>query len=238
MVPYLPLDNWGFKKYGETKSVSVEKKYENHWFGAQEGTWEWLINTNRSDAGIDYNANGNKNSTLKKFSKIVETGSGARNALYVLPDKDYTYIVDTKYMNRSDAESDMNKLVADYGDRISRFCTARVVEKTSGLINKKTVYTIQVDQKPAFLMMTIAQLAGGDAPTVDFATDSLFGASLGFSVAKKYSDAKTSFVHSAIDTQENNDNKVVATFVVWSHLGGMTHGHMQETYYLLARYMK
>lgn len=238
MVPYLPLDDWQFGKYGETKPVSVKDKYENHLFGAQEGTWEWLINANRSDTGIDYNANGNKNSTLKKFGKIVETGSGARDALYVFPDKNYTYTVDTKYMSRSDAESDANKLETDYGERISRFCNVRIVEKATGLINKKTVYAIEVDQKPAFLMMTIARLAGGEAPTVDFATDSLLGASLGFSVAKKYNDAKKSFVHSAIDTQENNPDKKVAIFVKWSHLGGMTHGHMQETYYLLARYMK
>lgn len=238
IVPYMPLDDWQFRKYGETKEVSVKDKYENHLFGAQEGTWEWLINANRSGFGIDYNSNGAKGSTLKKFAEIVETGSGARKALYVLPDKDYTYTVDTKYMSKNDAENDATELLADYGSRISKFCTVNVIEKTTGLINKKTVYAIEVEQKPAFLMMTIARLAGGEAPAVSFATDSLFDASLGFSVAKKYSSAKTSFIHSAIDTQESNDNQVVATLVTWSHLGGMTHGHMQETYYLLARYMR
>ncbi len=141
-------------------------------------------------------------------------------------------------MSKNDAENDATELLADYGSRISKFCTVNVIEKTTGLINKKTVYAIEVEQKPAFLMMTIARLAGGEAPAVSFATDSLFDASLGFSVAKKYSSAKTSFIHSAIDTQESNDNQVVATLVTWSHLGGMTHGHMQETYYLLARYMR
>ena len=74
MVPYMPLEKWGFGKYGTTKSISVNKKYESmiQVIDAPEGTFEWLIKD-------DYNNNGMKDETLELLEYVADN----RDELYI-----------------------------------------------------------------------------------------------------------------------------------------------------------
>ena len=68
MVPYMPLQKWGFKKYGRVDSISVHQKYESMLYvrNAPEGTFEWLI-------ANDYNNNGMKDKTLALLGDIADS---------------------------------------------------------------------------------------------------------------------------------------------------------------------
>ena len=62
MIPFMPLSQWGFDKYGVVKSVSVAKRYESNPLSVKEGTWEWFV-------GRDYNNDSGTQRTLTAFSK-------------------------------------------------------------------------------------------------------------------------------------------------------------------------
>lgn len=217
MIPELPLTKWFFKKYGTTKSISIKDDYENHWGRAQEGTWEWLVNANKTSDKIEYNYNGKKSDTVKEFENVATN----REDLYKYPSEDAVLKIDGKYNTIEEANQKISELKDSYGDRIAKHCSIGISTDTEGIFTPKTVYKIEVYQTPAFFMMTLADLAatseGGGKKS---------GNKLGYEVAKKYDWAKFNFVWSALDT------------VVSTPLGGMQHAHWQESYYLLARYIK
>lgn len=235
IVTYLPLTDWGFKKYGKTYTVDVEAEYENHWGGAQEGTWEAMF-----DGAIDYNNNGNLNSTVKAFAKVLDGVSkkDSRAALYKLTGASNTYYTyDTKYSSRDAAENAAAKLVEKYGTRIAKHCEFYIWE-TKTLTGKKQ-YQVMVEQTPAAFMMILTDViaskthtrTGGKDEIVSYSTrgsgeDTWLFNDVGFYVAKRYEKAKTEFVHSGSDSASG-----VAMAI---RLGGMTHTHMQATYYLIA----
>ena len=240
LVPYLPLSEWGFTKYGIIKSASVEEDFENHLGGAQEGTWEWLINANRKD-GLDYNANNHKNDTLEAFAKVASTiekttSEEIRKSLYIKPYSDKSYLeLDKKYESKSEALAKAQDIKNDYGKRLSRACEVSVSTVTTGIWPfKKTVYKIKIAQSPEFLMMTVAALAAGDNPQDNDLIVKVGSYSLGCKVASLYEDAKTQFIHSAIDSI--SDDGVLLGGIV--RFGGMVHGHWPETYYLLSKFLK
>ena len=68
-------------------------------------------------------------------------------------------------------------------------------------------YHVEINYSPAYLMQSLSNMTTGTGPL------------LGHDVKGKYASAKASFVASS--------GKVV--------IGGMTHPHMQPTYYLIAR---
>lgn len=226
LIPELPLQSWGFKKYGINKSDSIKDNYENKWFGAQEGTWEWLINANKESGKVDYNYNGSKESTVKAFGEMV----GNREDLYKYSSSEKSILtLKDEYDTMEDAENAVNAQKEKYGDRISRFCSIGITTDTK-FFTGKTYYKVEVYQTPAFLTMVLADMAGNEKR----------GGTLGFDVAKDFSNAKNKFVASAIDQASDFAWKgiKVGKAIEFFRLGGITHAHWPETYYLLARYTK
>lgn len=235
IVTYLPLEDWGFKKYGKTYKVDVEAEYENHWGGAQDGTWEAMF-----DGVIDYNNNGNLKSTVKAFAKVLDGVSkkDSRAALYKFTGASNTfYTYDTKYYSRDAAEDAAAKLAEKYGLRIAKHCKFYILEDTPLL--GKTYYQVRVEQTPAAFMMILTDVIASKTHTRENGKDKIVKYStrgsgedtwlfndVGFYVAKRYDKAKTEFVHSGSDSASG-----AAMFI---RLGGMTHTHMQATYYLIA----
>lgn len=244
LVPYLPLEIWGFHKYGTVKSVSVAEKYENKWFGAQEGTWEWFANANKTKEKLDYNKNGKVDDTVKVFGKVItveDSPSETRKHLYEYHEgSKYIWTYDEDYESKSAAEKAAKDLIANYGTRVGKHAKVSVVSKEKGLVNKTTVYKVTAQQQPAFMMMALANLASEP-------TNSGIGAtSLGYEVASAYSKAKTDFIWSAADTKGKDGTGLFVPddwkfaggwYLGFVRLGGMTHGHWCLTYNLLARYM-
>ena len=192
IIPYLPLSEWGFKNYGITKSISVSKHYENKWFAAQEGTWEWLI-------GVDYNNDGGTQRTLTSFGKIAN----CREDLYKLDASNDGKVWENNigHTTYAGAEEELNELKATLEkEKLLKFCNVYIVG--SGVL-----YHVEINYSPAYLMQSLSNMTTGTGPL------------LGHDVKGDYASAKASFVASS--------GKVV--------VGGMTHPHMQPTYYLIAR---
>ncbi len=195
IIPYLPLEKWGFYKYGTTKEISVEDNYENKWGKAEEGTWEWLI-------GEDYDNDGGMQRTLKCFEDVANN----REELYKLDTSDDGKVnIGNKYhTTKSGANKRLNELQSELDEyKLGKFCNLSVVK--GGLL-----YHVEVNYCPAYLMQNLANMACG------------FGPMLGYDTKGVYAKAKASFAASS--------GKIPI-----SHLGGMTHPHMQPTYYLIAR---
>jgi len=231
LVPYLPLDSWGFNKYGTTYKISITDKYENKWFGAQKGTWEWMF-------GVDYNYNGHLKSTLKAFESVVSN----REDIYSYTDDSNTiYTYSDSYYN--DSQTSIYGISNRYGERISRHCQIYAVSKGFYPINgtlepEVEVFDVKVKQTPAFFMMVIADVAAskqhsivnGNDTIINYSTrgtgeETYFGSNVGFYVAKKYQDAKSGFIKSGADSSSAG---------AFLHFGGTIHAHMPGSYYFLA----
>lgn len=228
IVPYLPLEAWGYKKYGKTYVVSVEDSYENHWGTAQEGTWEAMF------GGDDYNANGKLNDTLREFKKIADN----REELYVYTGELNTmYTYDTKYDTKAEVDEAAIALKERYGTRINRFAKFYTVEKDS--FWDGVYYQVMVEQTPAAMMMILTDVIGKKQHIKDslgndkidkykqrgVGEDTYWGEDISFYVAQKYDKAKTNFVWSGCDS--------AADLAMSIGLGGMVHTHMPGTYYLI-----
>lgn len=170
IIPYLPLSEWGFKNYGITKSISVNKNYENKWWGAQEGTWEWLI-------GMDYNDDGGTDRTLAAFRKIASR----REDLYKLDSSKDGKVWENNigHFTRSGAQKELKELKATLEkEKLLRFCNVYIV---GGGFS----YHVEVNYSPAYLMQTLSNMTTGTGPL------------LGHDVKGKYASAKASFVASS-----------------------------------------
>ena len=188
LIAYLPLEVWGFKKYGITKSISVVDTYEDEdMFADAEGSFEWLT-------GADYNGNGGVANALTAFAELATN----RDDLYVLDltDDGTVNIGNVNNFSQSAAEERMAEVQALMDEaKLSRFVSLSVIKKGFW-------YEAVVTYTPAYLMQNLANMASGVGPTT------------GYDTRGKYQTAKNAFISCFID--------------------GMTHPHMQPTYYLIA----
>ena len=226
IVPYLPLSQWGFTKYGKSYSVSIRDSYEDKWGKYNDGTWEAMF-------GCDYNYNGNLNDTLKAFSKIVDN----RNQLYQFTDgSDTLYTYKQKYDTKAQATAAATAQAKKYGTRIDRFCQYYTVENNP-LIGSR-YYQLAVRQCPAALMMILTDVIAGEQYTHEngkvkrtsysmhgSGEDKFIAFDVGFYVAPKFSKAKSEFIWTGSDSKD---------LAMKLRMGGMVHSHMPGTYYLIA----
>lgn len=168
MIPFLPLPEWGFKKYGTTKSISVNANYEdNNAFGNKEGTFEWLT-------GVDYNDNGGIANCLSSFSALVKT----RKDLYVLDTStDGIVNIGNKYHTTANgAEKRKAELAAELeGVKLLRYVRLDIRESFG-------IKRVDVTYCPAYLMQNLANMASSTGPLT------------GYDVKGKYATAKSNFV--------------------------------------------
>jgi hypothetical protein len=171
IIPYLPLSNWGFKKYGVVKEISVQAHYENHWGGAQKGTWEWLT-------GRDYNNDGGTQRTLDAFAKIANS----RSQIYVLDSGSDGTVWENNagHLTRDGQDKEYNELTETLrNEKLLKYC------KISRTTNLLPPYHVEVNYSPAYLMQSLANMTTGVGPL------------LGHDVKGKYREAKASFVASS-----------------------------------------
>ena len=191
IIPYMPLTQWGFNRYGVNKSISVASYYEDSVGGYDEGTFEWLC-------GYDYNDDSLTQNTLSKIVKIANT----REDFYRYTDEEVTKVWedDLGHVTYNGAVEELNELrTALTNEKLLKFCSLSI---QSGLLHH-----VEIHYCPAYLMQTLANMVTSVGPL------------LGRDVAGRFADAKTAFVASS--------GKVV--------IGGMTHPHMQPTYYLIVK---
>jgi hypothetical protein len=172
IIPYLPLSNWGFNKYGVVKDISVENHYENKWWSAQKGTWEWLT-------GYDYNNDGGTQRTLDAFAKIANS----RSQLYVLDSSSDGKVWENNmgHTTRKGAEDELSALTTTLrNEKLLKFCNLSIVG--GGFLNP---YHVEVNYSPAYLMQMLSNMTTGVGPR------------LGHDTKGKYASVKASFVASS-----------------------------------------
>ena len=173
MVPYMPLEKWGFGKYGTTKSISVNKKYESmiRVIDAPEGTFEWFIKE-------DYNNNGMKDETLELLGYVADN----RDELYIFDKTKEGFVKVEPFPDEASTKIVLGSLKKQLRDeKLLRFTKLTYSKKKNGRIP----YYIEIRYCPAFLTQTLANMA------------SKKGNKLGRDMSGKYADAKWSFIYSS-----------------------------------------
>lgn len=173
MVPYMPLEKWGFGKYGTTKSISVNKKYESmiQVIDAPEGTFEWLIKE-------DYDNNEIKDSTLDLLEYVADN----RDELYIFDKTKEGYVIIGDYPYEETVKKGFKNMETELKEeKLLRFSKLAVLKKK----NSRIPYYIEIRYCPAFLTQTIANMA------------SKKGRKIGRELSGKYEDAKWSFIFSS-----------------------------------------
>lgn len=171
LITYIPLESWGFSKYGQSTAICVEDYYENELGAAEEGSWEWFM------GGLDYNNDYNTQNTLKAVAKIADN----REDMYVLgtTDSEKVWEDDLGHTTRAGAEEELATLSAKLEDeKLLKFCNMYIVYSWF-------IYHVEINYCPAYLLQTLANMTTGVGPL------------LGRDVAGVYADAKTSFVASS-----------------------------------------
>ena len=170
LIPFLPIGNWGFVNYGNTKAISIMNSYESGFLASDKGTFEWLI-------GEDYNNDGGTQRTLDSFAAIVN----CREDLYVIDTSaDGTaYENGLGHLNLDGAQKELNELTATFeSESLMRFCRF-TIEK--GLF----MYKVKINYSPAYLMQSLANMTTSTGPL------------LGHAISGKYATAKNSFIASS-----------------------------------------
>lgn len=180
MIPALPLEDWGFRKYGITKSISVEAAgYEDKKvFSNKVGTFEHLL-------GMDYNNNSKIDKTLDAFKKIANS----REDLYVFTYEDDTLqLHDINHLTEEKAKDDIKDLENDINETMKKYCQFNVI--TGKNILGQTVYRAGNYQTPAYFMQVLALIAAKSGDGIGGAVGTL----VGNSVASKDESARNKFV--------------------------------------------
>ena len=172
MVPYMPLEKWGFGKYGTTKSISVNQKYERKLFEPlMEGTFEWVI-------GPDYNNNGIKDETLELLEYVADN----RDELYIFDKTKEGFVKVEPFPDEASTKLVLGSLKKQLRDeKLLRFTKLEYSKKKNGRIP----YYIEIRYCPAFLTQTIANMASKKGPMT------------GRDVSGKYNKAKWKFIFSS-----------------------------------------
>jgi|GEM_PF-305879 len=178
LITELPLEKWGFKRYGVDRKISVAEFSEGKTiFGTYKGgAFKEMI-------GMNYDNNGKVDWLLGIFEDIADK----REDLY-----HYTYADDTiqlssiNRLNKSNAEKDSDNQKAKTPPTLQRYCKFVVFEGTN-LFGIK-VYRAGMYQTPAYFMQTLADLA---------ATQAIHA------VADKYEEARNAFVITFLSGMEH-----------------------------------
>lgn len=192
LVPYLPMYEWGFRKYGVTYTLSVNDLYEDsNWFGNKEGSFEWLC-------GYDYNDNGGIKGALEAFNKLATN----RVQLYVLDSTSdgKCNIGNASHWSQSDAEKRKKELEAELGSvKLARFVSIGV--RKSGLM-----WIAEVNYCPAYLMQNLANMASSTGPLT------------GYDVKGKYASAKGAFINCFINGMVHPHQQVTYYLMAYNKL--------------------
>ncbi len=203
LVPYLPMEAWGFKKYGETLCMSVVDSFEDKNYSGDPNLYFEAI-----FGGVDYNSSSYVQSSVDAFVAmtadrdtfyILDTTSGdgvIMEGLLYFFDYDYTNLVDM--------------LTAG---KMYKFCTVTRYNQFIG-------FTMDICYCPAYAAQNVANLAAcGDI-------ESKYGYGvadwLGLDLKGKYANVRQQFALASGQIQ-----------VAGVGPGGMEHPHMPGTYYMI-----
>lgn len=169
-VPYLPMTQWGFTRYGRSASVSIAKNYEKE--------WEALVSK------FDYNPD-----TFGMMDTVNNIAAVAtdRSDCYRYTCKDHgDGSNDTiTIINRGMSESSREKAIAKIPVNALPYC--KITRYNGGLVSG---WDFEVCQTPSYFMQLLAAQMSGEINAYRFAVE--------LNIAKRYEKAKSSIIASAI----------------------------------------
>ncbi|MBE6753581.1 MAG: VWA domain-containing protein [Ruminococcaceae bacterium] len=174
LVTYLPLCDWGFKKYGETLSISIEEKYEDRDPNDDApNTFEGLFG-----AG-DYNSSSFLDNAVTDFYAMTKN----RNSFYII---DY-----------SSGDGQVTDGAIRFGDSYDKYINTLTTGKMKKYsdVEKKSLwpgYTIKVTYSPAYVAQNIANLASSEE--IKARTGRGITTWLGIDLKGVYSTARRTFI--------------------------------------------
>lgn len=177
-VPCLPLNDWGYTRYGRTAVKSIADSYEKE--------WEKLTGI------FDYNPDTfGMNDTVKAMANIIPAGD-PRVECYKYScnchgDKSKNDITIT---NRGMSKSSREKAIAKIPENALEYCI--ITRKDGGWISG---WDFNVCQSPAYFMQILAAQMAGKINAYRFVVE--------LNVAKRYEKAKSKIVESAIGGLEH-----------------------------------
>jgi len=188
MIPYMPLQKWGFRKYGNIESKSVKESYVSIYkVKLKEGQLTFNLFT-----GEYYNDNEKKDETLKALEYIANS----REELYKFDNSLEGKVVDREYYLKSYANNRLKELHDELeNEKLLRFSKLSVVDIENKNPDVPTKYVVEIRYCPAFLTQTIANMA------------SKKGYFVGRKLIGKYEDAKWSFIFSSGEIPFNGGMK-------------------------------
>lgn len=203
LVPYLPMEAWGFNKYGQTLHMSVLDSFEDaNYQGDPNLYFEALFD------GMDYNSNSYVESCVKAFVAMTDN----RETYYVLDTTsgDGVIMEGLLYFFEYDYTNLVDMLTAG---KMYKFCT---VTRYSQLVG----FTMDICYCPAYAAQNVANLAAcGDIEAKYGYTVTDW---LGLDLKGKYSTVRQEFALASGKIQ-----------VAGVGPGGMEHPHMPGTYYMI-----
>lgn len=207
LVTYLPLYDWGFRKYGETLTISIEDKYEDtDPIGNAKGTFEYLF-------GKDYNSNGYVDDAEDAFKEMTS----GRDSYYVLDTKSGDGVVMDGFVRYGDSDVEF-KAMLDAGKLINTPHDYSDVKKNQLVVG----YTLEVTYCPAYAAQLVSNLASADEINERYPDYGLF-TWLGVDLKGVYSNARKQFAIAS--------GKVSVAGV---GPGGMECPHIPGSYYLIS----
>lgn len=176
LVPQLPMEAWGFVKYGKTYKASIAGSYEKE--------WEKLTGIS------DYNPDTfGLSETVDKMGAIAANRDACYTFVYA---KDY--YTSKFYSSESTRDSKLSALEASYPASTAGTYKSVKQYKSSAWVNKYGYYQYQT---PAFLMQILAAVMAGQyggSYDLDFAT---------LDVAPFMEDAKWGIIRTALGGVEH-----------------------------------
>lgn len=228
LVPYLPLKEWGFKKYGTTLKISVKQNYEDKKpFGNKADTFEALFG---NIFGRDYDSNAWLTTALGSFKKMVSTsGTAAREELYKFDTiSDDGVVTDGITHFSNDAYEDFTEKL-NIG-KLKKYCK---VEKNVSMLTWPG-YTIKVSYCPAYAMQLIANLAAADTEYEEGGVFEKYKNPLSNALSWLDIDLKGKY------STARRDFCLASGKLPWiiggTLIGGMEHPHIPGTYYMISSF--
>ena len=152
LVPQLPMEAWGFKRFGVDVAGSIEEDYADDWDALMSGEFNYT-------SGITA-----VNRTVEAFENIADN----RNQCYEYRSGITAYYVDLLYSSTDAAALAAMDVIADYPDNTAG--TYSWVPTSSAELYGYAMY-----QQPAFLMQLLAAYMGERIDKTEFVTTRVAG---------------------------------------------------------------
>lgn len=192
LIPYLPLPEWGFVKYGTTKTISVNDAYEDdNWFANATGTFEWLC-------GYDYNDNGGIKGALEAFAKLAT----CREDLYILDtSSDGIVNIGNQYHTTVEGAEKRKAALAEELESVKLYRFVQLDVRESVGIKR-----VDVTYSPAYLMQNLANMASSTGPLT------------GYDTKGKYYNAKSAFITCFINGMVHPHQQVTYYLMAYNNM--------------------